>query len=221
MESDRDETGNAALKNEPMLAWRSPWAWATLGVSTLLVAAADLLTKWLAFQNVAGAPVALDRHAVLAAAPDRLGLLIPQHEAVMVLPRVLELQLVLNPGAVFGVGAGKRWFFIAFTLLAMGVGVWVFARWTHARSRWAHVALGLVLGGGLGNLYDRVQLACVRDFLHPLPDVHLPFGLSWLNGSTEVWPWVSNVADATLLIGIGILIVGLWRSGNGEKEAGE
>ena len=75
----------------------------------------------------------------------------------------------------------------------------------------AHVALALLIAGGLGNLYDRVLFACVRDFIHPLPGVTLPFGIRWPGGSREVWPYVSNVADLFLLLGIGALLVYSWR----------
>lgn len=190
---------------------RSPRAWATLLLVALLGAGLDLATKTLAFRYVAGAPVPVNRSEVLAAGPDRIAGLVPPHPPMTVIPHVLELRLVLNPGAVFGFGPGQRWFFIAFTLLAMGLALWAFATWTRPRDRWAHVGLGLVLSGGFGNLFDRLTIGCVRDFLHPAPGVLLPFGLRWPSGSRDVWPWVSNVADALLLIGIVLLAAHLWR----------
>lgn len=128
------------------------------------------------------------------------------HSPVVVIPDLLNFTLVLNPGAVFGMGAGKRWFFIAFTFVAVTAAIWVFATWTSARSRLAHVAVGLLLSGGLGNLYDRIRYGCVRDFIHPLPGVPLPFGWEWPWGGREVWPYVSNVADLWLILGMLILI---------------
>ncbi len=197
---------------------RSAGAWATLLGVTLFGALIDLFSKSLAFARIADAPVLVSREAVLAHPPEQLNAaLIPAHEPVMVIPYVLEFRLVLNPGAVFGVGPGKRWFFVGFTLLAVCAALWMFAKWTTAKDRWSHAALGLVLAGGLGNLYDRLVHGCVRDFLHPLPNVQLPFGITWPGGETEVWPWVSNVADAWLLIGIGILLVRAW---GGEKNGG-
>ncbi len=155
----------------------------------------------------------VDRDRVLATPPARINDLVPKHQPRVVVPHVLELQLVLNPGAVFGVGPGRRWFFIVFTAGAVLFAVWVFGAWTDARDRAAHLAIGMIVAGGVGNLYDRLRFGCVRDFLHPLPGVHLPFGLRWPNGSREVWPWVSNVADALLLVGIALLLAHLWRSG--------
>lgn len=170
---------------------------------------ADLWTKSYAFEHVAGFPVVIDRRDVLSV-PD-LGMLIPPHDPVVAMPSVLEFTLVLNPGAVFGIGAGQRWFFIVFTLIACVVALALFIKWTRATDWVAHAGFGLIIAGGLGNLYDRLLFACVRDFIHPLPGVKLPFGISWPGGNGEVWPYVSNVADAFLIIGIVMLMIHAWR----------
>jgi len=196
-------------------AARSPVAWARLTAVTAVGAAIDLVSKHLAFKHIADAPVPVRRADVVALDPEHLNLaLIPPHEPVTVLPYLLELKLLLNPGAVFGVGPGQRGFFIVFTLIAVAAAMWMFTRWTTARDRVTHVAIGLILAGGLGNLYDRLVHGCVRDFLHPLPNVPMPFGLAWPSGETDLWPWVSNVADAFLLVGIGVLMIKLWTTGD-------
>lgn len=195
-----------------MPASRCTRAWVFLLIATAVSLAADLVTKSIAFQSVAGSPVIVRREDVLAGG--QLGRLIPAHEPVVVIAQLLEFKLVLNPGAVFGIGAGKRVVFIAFTGAALAFGLWMFARWTRAKDRWAHVGVALLLAGGLGNLYDRLVFGCVRDFIHPLPGVQIPFGLSWPGrsgpGSTELWPYVSNVADLWLIVGIGLLLIHSW-----------
>lgn len=194
-------------------AGRSPRAWLLFLGATVLGVVADLWSKHAAFQHVASVPVTVRREDVLRTGSlGSLGSLIPAHDPIVVVPGVLELTLVLNPGAVFGIGAGKRWFFVVFTVGAVALATWLFARKTAARDRWAHLGFALVVSGGLGNLYDRVRFACVRDFLHPLPGLRLPFGLRWPSGSPEVWPYVSNVADAFLLVGIALLIAYSWRT---------
>lgn len=202
--------GPSAPRVEP-LAWRSTGAWCTLLITMVLGLAADLSTKHWAFRSVAGRPVTVLREEVLAIAavdPKAIGRgIIPPHEPVVVIPHVLNFTLVLNPGAVFGMGAGQRWFFIAFTAAAMTVGLLVFARATRARDHWTHVALGLLLAGGVGNVYDRLFYGCVRDFIHPLPGVRFPFGWSPFGSNGEIWPYVSNVADALLIVGIGMLFL--------------
>src|SRR5690606_19451152 len=117
--------------------------------------------------------------------------------------------------AVFGAGQGKRWFFIAFTGAAMAFAAVMLARWTSRRDWLSHVAIGLIVAGGLGNLYDRIMFAAVRDFLHPLPTASLPFGLRWPGGDTALWPYVSNIADALLIVGMGLLLIRLWRPADG------
>lgn len=188
-------------------------AWVVLVAVMLLGLGLDLATKAIAFRSIADAPVSIDRREVIEVGRRQpLEVLLPPHDPIVIVPSVLEFKLVLNRGAVFGMGAGKRWFFVAFTLGAVGFCLWMFARWTTARQRWAHAGLGMILAGGLGNLYDRLVYACVRDFIHPLPGVRLPWGLEWPWGEREVWSYVSNVADKLLLIGIAILMVHLWRA---------
>lgn len=178
----------------------------------VLALLADLGSKQLAFERIAGQPVVVDRDQVIEAGPGRLYSLIPPHSPVVVVPHVLELQLVLNAGAVFGAGQGKRWVFVLFTFVALGFCLWMFAKWTDRRDALSHVCIGLIIAGGLGNLYDRLLFACVRDFLHPLPHAKLPFGLQWPGGDPALWPYVSNVADAFLIIGIGLLMFRMWRA---------
>ncbi len=197
---------------------RSVRAWVVLLSVTIFGLVADLATKWWAFEKIAGVPVEVQREEVLAAGS--LGRLIPPHPPMVVVPNVLEFTLVLNPGAVFGIGAGKRWFFVVVTIAAIAFAMWMFARWTTPRKTSMHVAIGLLVSGAIGNLYDRLQYACVRDFIHPLPGVKLPFGWTLPNGSREVWPYVSNVADLFLLIAIGMLLVYSWVGTKPHSEQG-
>ena len=133
---------------------------------------------------------------------------IPFHRGQRALPwNLLDFRLVINRGAVFGIGADQRFLFIVFTCGALAAGLLIFAWRTQARHRLAHVALALILAGGLGNLYDRIVFGVVRDFLHMLPRRHLPFGWRWPGGSTELFPWVFNVADVMLLTGMVLLMI--------------
>lgn len=211
-----------ALKPVHIPAGRSRKAWIVLLMTILIALGADLGSKYLAFAHIADTPVQLDRERVLERMaggvdlndprpPDRL---VPLHDPVVVVPSVLEFKLILNAGAVFGSGQGKRWFFIGFTVVALGFALLLFAKWCDRREYVAHTAIGLVIAGGLGNLYDRIMYACVRDFLHPLPDVEWPFGWK-IFGRTEIWPYVSNVADAFLLIGIAVLMIKLLKDDGG------
>lgn len=219
-ETRSDNPRAPSTQSPPALtpAWTSRRAWIILLIVVAVGTTFDLVTKRVAFERIAEHPVEIDRETVLTLSPEQIGRLTPQHEPVVVIPHVLQFELVLNPGAVFGVGSGRRVFFVAFTFAALVFGGWVFARWTRADQWAAHVSIGLILAGGLGNLYDRIVFGCVRDFLHPLPTAPLPFGLTWPGGSEHLWPWVSNVADAFLLIGIAGLVITLWRDPFAQPE---
>lgn len=193
------------MSTQPMAsrpAWMSPRAWGVLLGILVASLALDLWSKAWSFERVAGYPIVLPDRDTVADPSYRL----PFHEGMRVLPgSLLDFHLVLNRGAVFGIGQQQRWLFVCFSVLAVVVGLWIFARWTRERMMLAHVGIALVLAGGLGNLYDRLFVGAVRDFLHMLPRWNLPFGLSWPGGATEIFPWVFNVADVSLLVGLGLL----------------
>lgn len=167
-----------------MPAYRCPRAVAVFLLVTVTLLAFDLWLKWWSFEHVAPSPI--------PAEVMRSGEL-PPHDPMVVVPGLLNLQLVLNEGAVFGVAPGARWFFIMVTVVAVAVIGYLFAFSRNAA--WVqHVMLAMILSGALGNLYDRFMYAHVRDMLHFLPN-------------TNLWPWRSNFADAALMIGVGGLIL--------------
>ena len=191
------------------IAGRSLAAWALLLIVVAIGLVGDLVSKSWAFKNVAGKPVTLVYEEVVGNPRYPL----PFHEGVRALPAdLLDFRLVLNHGAVFGVGQNRQRIFIGFTIIAAMVAVGFFARWTRANARLAHVAIGMILAGGLGNLYDRLTVGAVRDFLHMLPRWDLPWGWKWWNNPTnEVFPWIFNVADVLLLAGMAIFMIYAYR----------
>lgn len=220
-----DSPGTPPSKPEP--ARRSAVAVTRFLLVVLLVLGADLGLKHFSFEYVADRPVTLVRdwdtlHALFVAGEhDGRRIVVyddPEGElagqpAVVVVPSVLRLKLTTNTGAVFGLGAGNRWVFVAVSVLATAVIGYLFL-WSAAGAWLQHTALALILAGALGNLYDRVRFGAVRDMLHMLPGVELPFGLSWPGvggGVREVWPWVFNLADVSLLVGVGLMLVLAWR----------
>jgi len=119
------------------------------------------------------------------------------YESRPVIEGWFHLTYVRNPGAAFGLfadhGAGFRTpFFVIVTLVALAaIGVAV-ARLTPDR-RWTLGALGLVTGGALGNLMDRLRLGEVVDFL----DVF------W---RSYHWP-AFNMADSAITVGVAMLLL--------------
>ena len=100
----------------------------------------------------------------------------------------------VNHGALFGLGQGRKatanWFFAGVSIAAAAaILVWGTRRGP-ARERWLCAALGLILGGTVGNLYDRLVFGGVRDFLH----------FYYVE-----WP-VFNAADCCLVVGAGLLL---------------
>ncbi|MEM8737458.1 MAG: signal peptidase II [Planctomycetota bacterium] len=175
------------------------------------VLAVDLGLKYWSFDHVAGRPVVITDE--LLDGPDghrRFWSKYP-HQPTILAPRLLQLQLTTNTGAVFGLGKGNRTGFIAVSVAATAVIGLLF--WRSPARAWAfQIALALILGGALGNLYDRIVYRAVRDMLHMLPGVDLPFGLAWPRGITEVWPWIFNPADVALMVGVGLVLITTWRS---------
>ncbi len=116
---------------------------------------------------------------------------------------------VRNYGAAFSflsdAGGWQRWFFaILSTLVSLVIVVWIGRL---EREKWLEsLALALILGGALGNLYDRLMLGYVVDFL----DFH------W---SGRHFP-AFNVADTGISIGAGLLILDMFVSGQGLSRKG-
>lgn len=192
------EAQPAPTPDEPK-AWHAPRLVVAFLVITALLLVGDLWFKAWSFDRVAGRPVVLNN-----APPHE----IPLHKPTTVVPKVLALQLTLNEGALFGLGQGYRWLFIVISVVAVAVIGGMFATST-VKQRWTHAALALVLAGALGNMADRVLYGAVRDMLYLFPGVKLPFGWSWGGGRDELYPWIFNLADVYLVIGLAILAVTL------------
>ncbi len=117
------------------------------------------------------------------------------HEPVPVMP-FFNLTLMHNTGAAFSflsqAGGWQRWFFVA---VAVGVSLSL-AWWLHQLRRgqlWLAASLALVLGGALGNVWDRIMLGYVVDF------VDLYYG---------DWHWPAfNVADSAITVGAIMLLL--------------
>jgi signal peptidase II len=162
---------------------------AVLAVAAVLILAADQLTKHLAVRGLTeGSPVRLLGGAVY-------------------------LTLTRNSGAAFSLGRDHTF---VFPLITAAVVAWI--GWMSLRLRsvpWA-AALGLVLGGALGNLTDRLLRA-------PGPLLgHVVDMVSLFDPNGQVWP-VFNVADSSLVAGvtlaIGLEMTGRLRDGTRARKA--
>lgn len=111
---------------------------------------------------------------------------------VEVLPPILNFTWVENRGVSFGLfGDGSaRWMLSLFSIVVAGILGWWALR---ADRRLLITAIGLVMGGAIGNVIDRIRFGFVVDFID--------------FSGTQVFPWVFNVADSAITIGVILLIL--------------
>ena len=118
---------------------------------------------------------------------------------IELIPGVFRLRYVENQGAAFGSLSNSRWLFMAFSSVAIVVLLYLLIRKRRTLSYWAGVAISLIIGGGIGNMYERLfnvnaQGVCVvTDFFD-----FYPFSF---------WKWIFNVADVAVCVGAAILVL--------------
>ncbi len=177
-------------RNSKFAALRSPAAILlfvlTMGIGLTL----DLWSKSYAFDKLTyGAP---ER--------DRLtGHLRVDSESYNFLPGWLHFKCTVNEGAVFGLGQGNQTLFAIVSVAAIAFLTYLFA--TSGRRWFYQWMLGMLLAGVLGNLYDRMKLSYVRDMLYMFP------GRRWPGSQQELFPWIFNVADSLLCVGVFLMVV--------------
>jgi len=116
-----------------------------------------------------------------------------------------ELHTSLNRGALWGMGQGLALYFAALSVAAfIGINYWLFAR-GGAASLWLTVALAMVSGGTLGNLYDRLGLHGVHWPGEAEPAKAVRDFLSFQFGPFN-WP-IFNLADSFLVVGAIMLVL--------------
>lgn len=137
-------------------------------ITTVVVIAADLISKQIIIDNM------------------RVG------DSIALIPGLLNITYVQNSGAAFGMLSEHRWVFLVLSVLILGA-ILVFALFRGFSHRIYAITLGMIAGGGVGNMIERVRLGYVTDFID---FVFLPF-----------WKWVFNIADACVCVGAFILII--------------
>ena len=164
-----------------------------VAILAALVLAADQFSKYLALQNL------------------------PLEVNVTVLGDFLSFYLVKNPGAAFSLGSGATWVFsIALAAVAVAI-IWLTV--TKVRSRIWAVVLGLLLGGVLGNLTDRLLREPGFGVGHVIDFINTPWMWFWTN------PAIFNVADIFIvcdMIAIAVLVlIGVHMDGTREPRPGD
>jgi len=112
-------------------------------------------------------------------------------ESLPIIKDFFHLTLIENPGAAFGMFANRTWFFILVTLAILAVVLYLVYS-TARQDIWLLLSLGLLSGGAVGNLVDRIQSGLVIDFLD----------------FRGIWSYIFNVADMGVVVRVAILA---WR----------
>ncbi len=125
-------------------------------------------------------------------AQDRLD----RFQGVVIVPGLFDFRYVQNTGAAWGIMQG-----LSFWLVLLSIGMLVlligFRRYFIPATRLAHLAGGLIIGGIVGNLIDRLRLGYVVDFIH----------LHWRGQAFPTF----NIADSAICIGVGLFMIEHWR----------
>ena len=144
----------------------------------------------LAALGVALAVVIADQLTKLAA----VKALVHVSNSRVAIPGVLNFTYILNSGATNGILAGHRWVFMTVSTVVI-IGIAVYVALGKVRSNLTAISLAMVVGGGIGNMIDRVARGTVVDFLDVTCFDFFPFNT------------VFNVADVFVCVGCGLLIL--------------
>ena len=115
-------------------------------------------------------------------------------ESIPLIKGVLHLTYITNDGAAFGSFSDARWVFMSVSLLLIAVITVLLLIWDDA-DPFFYTSLSLVLGGGIGNMIDRIAYGEVIDFID-------------FCAFPKLWKWIFNGADSFVCVGAGMLI--LW-----------
>lgn len=125
--------------------------------------------------------------------------LMDRGESIAVLPPVFYLTYIHNAGAAFGLLSERVPLFVAVAVLVVGAILAGYRRISREQLL-IRLGLGLIAGGAIGNLIDRLRFGSVVDFL-----------------DFRVWP-VFNLADSAIVMGAFLLIWEMWQSGKRGRD---
>lgn len=113
-------------------------------------------------------------------------------DSITLIKNVLKLTYLENTGAAFGTFTDNRVVFMTLSVVIIAVLAFVVWRF-HGQNKLFDICMGLILGGGVGNMIDRIRLGYVVDFIDFC--------------AFDFWKYVFNIADSAVVIGCMIAIV--------------
>ena len=114
------------------------------------------------------------------------------NQSIPLINNILHLTYITNTGSAFGLFKGFNTIFVAFSIIVI-IAIFYYLKKIKDNERALQFCIGLLLGGTIGNLSDRIFYGAVIDFI-----------------DFRVWP-VFNVADSAVTISVIFLIVLLWK----------
>tara|TARA_B100000609_G_C17184109_1_gene418728 strand:- start:184 stop:768 length:585 start_codon:yes stop_codon:yes gene_type:complete len=127
---------------------------------------------------------------------------------IVIIKGFLDIIHRTNDGAAFSIMAGKNNLLAVISFFAMGGLIWFREHFDNG-TRNGKIALGLLMGGILGNLLDRVFRGSVVDFIRVY--------IERRGGGISEWP-AFNIADAAICTGVGLLFYIAWKEESRKKE---
>jgi len=206
-----------ADKAQTQHAWKRGGCIAIFAAIVLVTLAGDLLSKHYVFASLLDDPSVSSRvEQVLY----KYGEDLPPRDVL----QSLRLQRSVAPGVNFTLSTNRGiifglkmppWAIVIATFVTITIVVTLFAR-TDARARADQAALALILAGAMGNLYDRLFSQVL------IPGISTPISgevRDFIDCSGLYYPWIFNLADAYLVIGVILLARHLISRKHGKPEA--
>ena len=132
-------------------------------------------------------------------------------DRIVLIPGILNFTYVENDGMAFGLLSDHRWVFMVFSTI--GILLIAVYLWFYVKDLLGRIGLALVIGGGIGNMIDRVAYGFVVDFIDFC--------------AFDFWKWVFNIADSAVCVGAGLFMLYLvldtvkeYKKQQAEKAAG-
>ncbi len=123
-------------------------------------------------------------------------------ETLPIIEDVFHFTYVENRGAAFGMLSEHRWVFMTLSVIGIAAMI-VWLAWEKPKSKWLRCAVSLVIGGGIGNMIDRILLGFVVDFID----------------CRFIDFYVFNIADSCVCVGCGMFVVAVIAAEINEAKA--